>query len=228
MSFEYFHLTISPTSVKIYKHVRDKEQWSNSHRMSKPKRKQKNIQTADETPHLAKTKPLQLRYYGDPVLRRRAEPVQEITETEIKLAEDMLMTLYATGNGIGLAATQVGILKRFLVVDIGGDDEEEKFDPLLLFNPTILSTEGESVAEEGCLSIPDLRADVKRPEKITVEAMNVYNKEIQFEAEGLLSRVLQHEIDHLNGTLFIDRISGLKRQLLRDELKKIQQADRPL
>ena len=196
--------------------------------MSMPKRKRKNIQTADEAPHLPKTTPLQLRYYGDPVLRRRAEPVHEITEIEIKLAEDMLMTLYATGVGIGLAATQVGVLKRFLVVDIGGDDEEEKFDPLLLFNPEIISTEGESVAEEGCLSIPDIRADVKRPEKIAVKAMGINSKEIQFEAEGLLSRVLQHEIDHLNGTLFIDRISGLKRQLLRDELKSIQQADRPL
>ena len=198
------------------------------HRMSKPKRKRKNRHTADEAPHLPKTKPLQLRYYGDPVLRKRAELVQEITETEIKFAEDMLTTLYATGNGIGLAATQVGVLKRFLVVDIGEDDEEDIFEPLLLFNPEILSVEGESVAEEGCLSIPDLRADVKRPEKIAVKAVNINNKEIQFEAAGLLSRVLQHEIDHLNGTLFIDRISGLKRQLLRDDLKKIQQAERPM
>ncbi len=196
--------------------------------MSKPKRKRKNRHTADEVPHLPTTKPLQLRYYGDPVLRKRAEPVKEITETEIKLAEDMLMTLYGTGNGIGLAATQVGILKRFLVVDIGGEDEEDIFEPLLLFNPEILHVAGESVAEEGCLSIPDVRADVKRPEKIAIKAMKLNNKEIQFEAEGLLSRVLQHEIDHLNGTLFIDRISGLKRQLLRDELKKIQQAGRPL
>lgn len=196
--------------------------------MSKPKRKRMNDQTVDEAPLLQKTKPLQLRYYGDPVLRKRAEPIREITEAEIKLAEEMLMTLYATGYGIGLAATQVGVLKRFLVVDIGSDDEEEQFDPLLLFNPEILKAEGESVAEEGCLSIPDLRADVKRPEKIHVKAMNINNQDIQFEASGLLSRVLQHEIDHLNGTLFIDRISGLKRQLLREELKKIQQADRPL
>ena len=196
--------------------------------MSKPKRRRNNNQTVDEAPLLSKTEPLQLRYYGDPVLRKRAEPVLEITEAEIKLAEDMLMTLYATGNGIGLAATQVGVLKRFLVVDIGSDDEEEKFDPLLLFNPEILNTEGESVAEEGCLSIPDIRADVKRPEKIAVKAVNINNNEIQFEAVGLMARVLQHEIDHLNGTLFIDRISGLKRQLLRDELKKIHQADRPL
>lgn len=194
--------------------------------MSKPKRRRKSDQIVDEVPLLSKTKPLQLRYYGDPILRKRAEPVLEITEAEIKLAEDMLKTLYGTGVGIGLAATQVGVLKRFLVVDIGDDDDE--FDPLLLFNPEVLNAEGTSVVEEGCLSIPDVRADVKRPEKIAVKAMTINNQEIEFEATGLISRVIQHEIDHLNGTLFIDRVSGLKRQLLRDELKKIQQADRPL
>ncbi len=199
--------------------------------MSKPKRKRKNRESSDsavdETPRLPKTKPLQLRYYGDPVLRKRAEPVQKITEAEITLAEEMLMTLYATGNGIGLAATQVGILKQFLIVDLS-ENEDDGIEPLFLFNPEILSAEGESVAEEGCLSIPDLRADVRRPEKIVVKTMNLRSKEIQFEADGLLARVLQHEIDHLNGTLFIDRISGLKRQLLRGELKKLHQADRPL
>ena len=199
--------------------------------MSKPKRKRKNRESSDsavdETPRLPKTKPLQLRYYGDPVLRKRAEPVQKITEAEIKLAEEMLMTLYATGNGIGLAATQVGILKQFLIVDLS-ENEDDGIEPLFLFNPEILSVEGESVAEEGCLSIPDLRADVRRPEKIVVKAMNIRSKDVEFEADGLLARVLQHEIDHLNGTLFIDRISGLKRQLLRGELKKLHQADRPL
>lgn len=198
--------------------------------MSKGKRKRKNRQTADqgvdEGPHLSRTSPLQLRYYGDPVLRKKAEPVEEITDAEIKLAEDMLKTLYATGNGIGLAATQVGVLKRFLIVDLG-ESEDEKFEPLMLFNPKILSTEGESVAEEGCLSIPDLRADVKRPDKIAVKAMLLNGQYVEFEATGLLSRVLQHEIDHLSGTLFIDRISGIKRQLLRSELEQIQKADRP-
>jgi peptide deformylase len=199
--------------------------------MSKPKRKRKNRESSDsavdETPRLPKTKPLQLRYYGDPVLRKRAEPVQKITEAEIKLAEEMLMTLYATGNGIGLAATQVGILKQFLIVDLS-ENEDDGIEPLFLFNPEILNAEGESVAEEGCLSIPDLRADVRRPEKIVVKVMNLRSKDVEFEADGLLARVLQHEIDHLNGTLFIDRISGLKRQLLRGELKKLHQADRPL
>lgn len=199
--------------------------------MSKTKRKRKSRDSSeqglDEIPRLQKTKPLQLRYYGDPVLRKRAEPVQEITVDEIKLAEDMLMTFYAIGNGIGLAATQVGILKRFLIVDIG-DEEDKEFEPLMLFNPEILSFEGESIVEEGCLSIPDLRAEVKRPEKIVVKAMTLRKQIVEFEADELLARVLQHEIDHLNGTLFIDRISGLKRQVLSDDLKKLQQADRPM
>ncbi len=199
--------------------------------MAKQKRKHRNRQTSeqsmDEIPRLPKTEPLQLRYYGDPILRKRAETVQEITNVELKLAEEMLITLYAS-FGVGLAATQVGVLKRFLIVDIGEDADGKEFEPLMLFNPEILSVEGESIAEEGCLSIPDLRADVKRPDSIIVKAMNIDSEDVQIEADGLLSRVIQHEIDHLNGVLFIDRISGLKRQLLRDELKIIQQAERPL
>lgn len=198
--------------------------------MAKQKRKRKNKQSSEqgmeEIPRLPKTAPLQLRYYGDPILRKRAEPVQEITDVELKLAEDMLITLYDS-YGIGLAATQVGVNKRFLIVDIDEDDDGYEFEPLMLFNPEILSVEGESVAEEGCLSIPDIRADVKRPETISVKAMNIDREDVQIEANGLLARVIQHEIDHLNGVLFIDRISGIKRQLLRDELKIIQQAERP-
>lgn len=190
------------------------------------KKKQSSDQSMDEIPRLLKTAPLQLRYYGDPILRKRAEVVQEITDTERLLADDMLETLYAT-YGIGLAATQVGILKRFLIVDIDEDEDGEEFEPLMLFNPEILNAEGESVAEEGCLSIPDLSADVRRPEQITVKAMNINSEDVEIDADGLLARVIQHEIDHLNGVLFIDRISGIKRQLLRDELKIIQQADRP-
>ena len=199
--------------------------------MSKPKRKRKNRNSSEEgteeTPRLEKTEPLQLRYYGDPVLRKRAAPVPEITYEEVKLAEDMLNTLYYTEVGIGLAATQVGVLKRFLIVDIR-EEEEDETGLFMLFNPEILNSEGEDIAEEGCLSIPDLRADVKRPEKIVVKAIDLQNQSVEFEADGLLARVLQHEIDHLNGILFIDRISGLKRQLLSDELKKLQKADRPM
>ena len=198
--------------------------------MSKRRRKPKSTAASDvseeESVVLHETAPLQLRYYGDPVLRKRAEPVAEITDAEHQLAEQMLETLYATGNGIGLAATQVGVLKRLIIVDIGEDDDEE-YEPLVLFNPQLLSSEGDIVAEEGCLSIPDVTVDVKRPERIVVEGLNLQCESVRIEADGLLARVLQHEIDHLNGVLFIDRISGLKRRLLSDELTRLQKADRP-
>ena len=198
--------------------------------MSKRRRKPKGTATSDvngeERVVLRETAPLQLRYYGDPVLRKRADAVLEVTEAERQLAERMLETLYATGNGIGLAATQVGILKRLIIVDIGEEDDEG-YEPLVLFNPELMSFDGEIVAEEGCLSIPDVTAEVKRPERIVVEGIDVQNEPVRIEAGGLLARVLQHEIDHLNGVLFIDRISGLKRQLLKDELLRIQQAERP-
>ena len=198
--------------------------------MPKRKRKPKNTSAADvggeDDVVLRATAPLQLCYYGDPVLRKRAEPVAEITEAECQFAEQMLETLYATGNGIGLAATQVGVLQRLIIVDIGEDDDAT-YEPLVLFNPEISSFDGEIVAEEGCLSIPNVTAEVKRPEKVVVEGIDIQNESVHIEADGLLARVLQHEIDHLNGVLFIDRISGLKRQLLKDELVRIQQAERP-
>ena len=199
--------------------------------MSKRKRKPKDSQPAtdavvEEEPCLRQTAPLQLRYYGDPVLRKKAEPVSEITEDELQLAEEMLITMYATGNGIGLAAPQVGVLKRFLIVDVSAVDDEE-YEPVMLFNPEILGEEGEIIAEEGCLSIPNVTADVKRPEKVVVEGINVAREQVRIEAEGLLARALQHEIDHLNGVLFIDKLSGLKRQLLAGKLRQIQLAERP-
>lgn len=198
--------------------------------MPKRKRKPKSTAASDVSGEdivvLRETAPLQLCYYGDPVLRKRAEPVAEIAEAERQLAEQMLMTLHATGNGIGLAATQVGVLKRLIIVDIGEEDNDE-YEPLVLFNPELLSSDGEIVAEEGCLSIPDVTADVKRPERIVVEGVNLQCEAIRIEADGLLARVLQHEIDHLNGVLFIDRISGLKRRLLSEELTRIQQAEKP-
>ena len=198
--------------------------------MPKRRRKPKNTPASDvggeDDVVLRETAPLQLRYYGDPVLRKRAEAVLEVTEAERQLAEQMLETLYATGNGIGLAATQVGILKRLIIVDIGEEDDEA-YEPLALFNPELVGFDGEIVVEEGCLSIPDVTAEVKRPEIIVVEGIDVQNEPVRIETDGLLARVLQHEIDHLNGVLFIDRISGLKRQLLKEELLKIQQAERP-
>lgn len=198
--------------------------------MPKRKRKPRNVDASDvngeDNVILHETVPLQLRYYGDPVLRKRAKPVAEITDAELQFAEQMFMTLEATGNGIGLAATQVGVLKRIIIINIGEIDDEV-YEPLVLFNPEILSSEGEIVAEEGCLSIPDVTADVKRSERIVVEGINAERESIRIEADGLLARVLLHEIDHLNGVLFIDRIGGLKRRLLSDELLRLQRAERP-
>lgn len=198
--------------------------------MPKRKRKPRNVDASavngEDNVVLHETVPLQLRYYGDPVLRKRAKPVAEITDAELQFAEQMFMTLEATGNGIGLAATQVGVLKRIIIINIGEIDDEV-YEPLVLFNPEILSSEGEIVAEEGCLSIPDVTADVKRPERIVVEGINAERESICIEADGLLARVLLHEIDHLNGVLFIDRIGGLKRRLLSDELLRLQRAERP-
>ena len=198
--------------------------------MPKRKRKPRNADASDVNGEdnlvLRETAPLQLRYYGDPVLRKRAKPVAEITEAELQFAEQMFMTLEAIGNGIGLAATQVGVLKRIIIINIGEVDDEV-YEPLALFNPEILSAEGEIVIEEGCLSIPDVTADVKRSERIVVEGINAQRESIRIEADGLLARVLLHEIDHLNGVLFIDRIGGLKRRLLSDELLRLQQAQHP-
>lgn len=163
--------------------------------------------------------PRRIRLYGDEILRKKAFPIQEITEVERKLAEDMLVAMYAAPNGIGLAAPQVGVLKRLIVIDVNRNDLASR--PLMLINPEIESLEGESIAEEGCLSIPDVTADIKRAEKAVVTALNMDGEEIRVEGEGFLARALQHEIDHLNGVLFIDHVSGLKRQLLRGKLRKL-------
>ena len=165
--------------------------------------------------------PFRIRFYNDPVLREKALPVQEITDVERKLAEDMLATMYASPIGVGLAAPQVGILKRLIVIDLDRDDPEGS--PLVLFNPTIHSLAGETIEEEGCLSFPGITADVKRAAKAVVTAQDIDGEPIQVEGEALLARALQHEIDHLNGVLFIDHLNGLKRQLLRGKLRKLQQ-----
>ncbi len=165
--------------------------------------------------------PLQIRRYNDPVLRSKALPVQEITDVERQLAADMLATMYASPIGVGLAAPQVGILKQLIVIDVDRDNPE--CAPLVLFNPSVQSLTGKVTGEEGCLSLPGITADVKRAATVVATAQNIDGESIQVEGENLLARALQHEIDHLNGVLFIDRISGLKRKLLRGKLRKLQQ-----
>ena len=162
-----------------------------------------------------------IRMYGDPVLHEKALPIEAITEEEHQIAKKMLATMYSNPIGIGLAATQVGILKRLIVIDIDRDDPDNA--PIVLINPEILEHEGESVIEEGCLSIPELKAEVKRPEKVIVSARTLDDEEIIIEDGSLLSRVLQHEIDHLNGVLFVDHLSRKKQKRLKAKLRQIRQ-----
>ena len=164
--------------------------------------------------------PLRIRLYGDPVLRQKALPIPKITDVEHKLAEDMLATMYAAPNGVGLAATQVGVLKRLIVIDVNRDDLSSR--PLVLINPETQSLDGELIEDEGCLSIPNITAEVKRANEAVVSALNLDEEKISVTSEGLLARVLQHEIDHLDGVLFIDRVKGLKRQVLRKKLHRLK------
>lgn len=163
---------------------------------------------------------LKLRKYGDPVLRRKAEEIKEIDGEIKKLASDMVETLKSIG-GIGLAGNQVGVAKKMFVIDRTHIDGEE--EPLIMINPELVETLGEQVFEEGCLSAPGIYEDVTRSRKVKVRGLNLEGREIEVEGEGLLSRALLHEIDHLNGVLFIDRLSTIKRKLLGKKLRKISE-----
>ena len=148
----------------------------------------------------------------DPVLRQLSQPVETVDADVRRLVDDMLDTMY-DAPGIGLAAIQIGIPRQMLVIDVSKDGEEKQ--PLIFINPKILTTSDErSVYEEGCLSIPDYYAEVERPATITVEYIDLEGKQLTAKADGLLATCLQHEIDHLNGVLFIDHISKLKREMV--------------
>lgn len=148
----------------------------------------------------------------DPVLRQLSKPVETIDADVRRLADDMLETMY-DAPGIGLAAIQIGIPRQMLVIDVSKEGEEKQ--PLVFINPKILTSSDErSVYEEGCLSIPDYYAEVERPAEITVEYLDLEGKQLTAKADGLLATCLQHEIDHLNGVLFIDHISKLKREIV--------------
>lgn len=154
----------------------------------------------------------------DPVLRQVSAPIEQVDEAVRKLSDDMLETMY-DAPGIGLAAIQVGIPKQLLVIDLSKEDEEKQ--PQIFINPKILKSSDErSTYEEGCLSIPDYYAEVERPSRITVKYLDISGKEQIIEAEGLLATCLQHEIDHLNGVLFIDYISRLKREMVIKKFTK--------
>ena len=156
---------------------------------------------------------------GDPVLRTRAEQVASFDEELSRLVDDLFETMYHA-EGIGLAANQIGVLKQALVVDVR-DEEDAEAGRMALINPRIVMATSEVEKEtEGCLSIPGLEEVVKRHAGIRVEASDVHGAPISVDAEALLSRALQHEIDHLEGILFLDRVSPLKRRLLMKKWKK--------
>jgi peptide deformylase len=160
----------------------------------------------------------ELRFMGDPVLRDKAAPVDRLTDEIRSLIDDMFDTMYAE-DGVGLAAPQVGVALRVIVVD-PRDDEST---PLALVNPEIIEfSEDLDRAEEGCLSIPGLREIVERPWAVRVRALSRDGEPLEFEAEGFLARILQHEVDHLDGVLFLDRVSALKRKLLLARWQKVK------
>jgi len=161
---------------------------------------------------------LPIRVYGDPILRKKAEEIKEIDEEIKKLAGDMLETCKEV-KAAGLAANQVGVAKKIFVVDRTSVNLDE--NPLVMINPEVLETEGEEVGEEGCMSVPGPFEDVKRPLRVKIKGLGLDGKETVIEGRGFLARVLVHEIDHLNGLLFIDHISSVRRQLLSRKLREI-------
>ena len=155
-----------------------------------------------------------IRTYGDNVLIKKASPVSKITSETRELVSQMTEIMYEN-KGVGLAAPQVGISERIVVVDIGEG-------PLALINPEIISKEGEDVGDEGCLSFPEITVEVKRAQKVIVNGLNTDGESIKVKAVNLMARALQHEIDHLNGTLIIDYADIRKRQMIKGKLKKLK------
>ena len=154
----------------------------------------------------------------DPILRKKCEPLEKVDTDTKKLMDDMLETMYAA-PGIGLAAVQIGILKRLVVIDISRD--EEKKNPIFLINPEIINQSKQtSVYEEGCLSIPGQFAEIERPAECTLKYFDYNGKEKELKAGGLLATCIQHEVDHLNGILFIDYLSKLKKDMIIKKLVK--------
>ncbi|HEX7966065.1 MAG TPA: peptide deformylase [Gammaproteobacteria bacterium] len=158
---------------------------------------------------------LDILHFPDPRLRIKAQPVAEVTDRHRRLIADMLETMYAA-PGIGLAAVQVGVGERVIVVDVSEDSDQ----PLAFINPEILSKEGTEVMQEGCLSVPGVYEDVERAERIRVRARDRDGRPMEFDADGLLAVCIQHEIDHLDGKLFVDYLSDLKRQRIRKRIEK--------
>ena len=155
--------------------------------------------------------------FPEPVLKQKSAPVTIITDEVIQLAKDMAETMY-DAPGVGLAAPQIGVLQRIIVIDVAGKNEPQQL--ITAINPVIIQSEGEVFEEEGCLSVPDFSANVKRHERVVVKALTLEGQERIWHADGLLAVAFQHEIDHLEGLLFVDRLSPLKRELFIKKARK--------
>jgi peptide deformylase len=160
--------------------------------------------------------------FGSPVLEREADTVSEFDTPELhKLLDDMFESMYAA-KGVGLAAPQIGIGRKIAVIDVSNG--ENPADKLVLINPRIMHIEGKQVGEEGCLSIPGFREQVRRAKRVTIHAQNARGEEFEMTGEDLLARAFLHETEHLHGRLYITHISALKRDLMKRKIKKLQRA----
>jgi peptide deformylase len=158
--------------------------------------------------------------YPDPRLREVAKPVAAVTPEVQALVDDMAETMYAS-NGCGLAATQLGIDQRIFVVDCAGEDEPSDFK--VFINPEIIEADGAQVWKEGCLSFPGITEEIRRAERVKIRALDRSGQQFELEADGLLAVALQHELDHLNGVLMIDKLNALKRRMMGRKLAKAKQ-----
>ncbi len=165
---------------------------------------------------------LEILHFPDPRLRKKAQPVDKVDDHVRQTVNDMFETMYAA-PGIGLAATQVNIQQQIIVMDVS----EEKDTPLCLINPEIITKEGDEEMQEGCLSVPGIFENVQRAEKITVRALDQNGDSVTHEVDGLLAVCIQHEMDHLQGKLFVDYLSPLKRERIKKKLLKQQKYEHP-
>lgn len=168
---------------------------------------------------------LEIKKYPEKILKEKTVPVTEINGSIQRLIDDMIETMYAA-KGVGLAANQVGFSKRLCVIDISRASPDGKIPLIVLINTEIVGKKGSIEAEEGCLSIPDYRTKVKRAEEVWVRGLDRKGRPIEMQEKNLLARVLQHEIDHLDGLLFIDRLSPIKREFFKKRYKKAMASNR--
>ena len=159
-----------------------------------------------------------IRLYGAEVLEKPSEPLANISDVEIRLVQDMVETMYKA-SGVGLAAPQVGVAKRIMVTDPTAGEKKNQI--ITIVNPEIVASEGEQFEDEGCLSLPGFSAVVRRPQKVILRGLDLEGKEITVEGENLLARAFCHEMDHLNGVLFLEHLSFLKRDMIKRKIRKL-------